>query len=316
MTGLSVVNRLSNSRSVDPCGCSDGRLELEQIHHVDETQLETRRLLAQDGRRGQRLHRRHVAAGRQHDVRLLALVRARALPDADALRAVDDRLVDGRELQVLLLVRDDHVDVVGAAQAVVHHRQERVGVGRKIDAHHRCTLVGDEIDEPRVLMREPVVVLPPDGGGEQDVLGRHRHAPRDVVLADVQPLGVLVDHGIDHVRERFVGVEQPVPSGEQIPLQPADQRVLGQHLHHAPVRRQFAAVGVFGQHVGHPRLLAGAIEGLQSVRRGLVGAEDAEVRRVVLHHVAQEFAERLGVFVLRRAARGAPARRTAGSREA
>ena len=95
-----------------------------------------------------------------------------------------------------------------------------------------------------------------------------------------------------------------MPAGEQIPFEPPEQRVLRQHLHDAAVARELAAVGVLRQHIGHPRLLARLVDRLQSVGRGLVGAEDAEVRQVVLHHVAQELAERLGVLVFRRAARG------------
>ena len=93
--------------------------------------------LAQDRGRGQRLLRRHVAAAGQHDVGLLAGVGAGPRPDAEALGAVDDRLVDGGELQVLLLVGDDDVDAVGAAQALVGDRQQRVGVGRQVDARDR-----------------------------------------------------------------------------------------------------------------------------------------------------------------------------------
>ena len=75
------------------------------------------------------------------------------------------------------------------------------------------------------------------------------------------------------------------------------QRVLGQHLHHAAVARQLAAVGVLGQQVRHPDLLADLIDRLQAVRGRLVRAEHAEVGHVVAHHVAQELAQRLGVLV-------------------
>ena len=202
------------------------RLQLEQIHHIDEAELQIRRPLAQDGRCRQRLHGGHVAAGRQHDIRFLARIGARPRPDAKALGAVRDRLGHRRELQVLLFVGNDDIDVVGAAKAMVGDRQQRVGVGRQVDARDRRPLVGHQIDEPRILMREPVVVLPPDGGRQQDVLGRDRGTPRHVVLADVQPLGVLVEHGIDDVRKRLVGVEEPVTPREQVALEPADQRVL------------------------------------------------------------------------------------------
>ena len=85
-------------------------------------------------------------------------------------------------------------------------------------------------------MREPVVILPPDRGRQQDVLRGHRDPPRHVVLADIQPLGVLVEHGIDDVRKGLVGVEKAMASGEQIAFEPADQRVLREHLHDRPSR--------------------------------------------------------------------------------
>ncbi len=56
---------------------------------------------------------------------------------------------------------------------------------------------------------------------------------------------MLVEHRVDYVRERFVGVEEAVAPGEQVALEPAEQGVLGEHLHHAPVARELAAVGVF-----------------------------------------------------------------------
>ena len=100
------------------------------------------------------------------------------------------------------------------------------------------------------------MVLPPNCGREQDVFGSHRDTPRHVVLTDVQPLGVLVEHGIDNVGKRFVGVKKPMPPGQQISLKPAQQRVLREHFHNAPVARELAAVGVLQQHVRHPGFLA------------------------------------------------------------
>ena len=49
---------------------------------------------------------------------------------------------------------------------------------------------------------------------------------------------MLVQHRIDDVNERLVAVEEPVPSGEQVALEPALTHVLGQHLEHAPVPGQ------------------------------------------------------------------------------
>ncbi len=73
-----------------------------------------------------------------------------------------DRVVHRQVVEGGLLARDHHVHVVPAAQAVVGDRQQRVGVGREIDANDLGLLVHDVVDEPRVLVRETVVVLPPD----------------------------------------------------------------------------------------------------------------------------------------------------------
>jgi hypothetical protein len=92
------------------------------------------------------------------------------------------RRVDVEPLPLRLLAGDDQVDVVAAAQAVIGHRQQAVGVGRQIDAHDVGLLVGDMIDEAGILMREAVVILPPDMRGQQIVQRRDRLAPGDVRL--------------------------------------------------------------------------------------------------------------------------------------
>src|SRR6478735_4806196 len=105
--GLSRVKRPSNSRSVEPWGCSE------------------------DGGCCQCLHRGHVAAGSQDHVGLLSAISTGPWPDAQPLGAVNHSLVDGGELEMLLLVRHDDVDVAGARQAVIRNRQERVRVRRQ-----------------------------------------------------------------------------------------------------------------------------------------------------------------------------------------
>ena len=82
-------------------------------------------------------------------------------------------------LQLRLLARDDDVDVVAAAQAVVHDRQQRVGVRRQVHANHVGLLVDDVIDEARILVGEAVVVLPPDVRREQVVQRGDGPAPRN-----------------------------------------------------------------------------------------------------------------------------------------
>jgi mannose-6-phosphate isomerase-like protein (cupin superfamily) len=67
-------------------------------------------------RRGQRLLRRHVAGAGQHHVRFGAVIVARPFPDADAGRAVPDRLVHGEPDFLRLLAGHDHVDQIAAAR--------------------------------------------------------------------------------------------------------------------------------------------------------------------------------------------------------
>ena len=123
--------------------------QLEQVDDVDEPDLHVGQVLPQQRGRGQRLHRRQVAATRHHHVGLGALVVARPIPDAGALCAMGDRRLHVQVLQVHLLVGDDDVHVVDAAQAVVGDREQAVGVGRQIDPHHARTLVRDHVEEAR-----------------------------------------------------------------------------------------------------------------------------------------------------------------------
>ena len=77
--------------------------------------------------------------------------------------------------------------------------------------------------------------------------------------------------------ERLVAVEQAVPAGQQVALQPALAQVLGQHLHHPAVRGQVVVAG----HVSASQARSVASNtALQPVGGGLVGAEQPEVVRV------------------------------------
>ena len=102
-----------------------------------------------------------------------------------------------------LLAGDDEVDVVPAAQAVISDRQQAIGVRRQIDADDLGLLVDDMVDETGVLMAEAVVILPPDVARQQ-IIQRADGPPSRNVIADLQPLGVLVEHRVDDVNERFV----------------------------------------------------------------------------------------------------------------
>src|SRR4051794_23860112 len=86
-------------------------------------------------------------------------------------------------------------------------------------------------------MREAVVVLPPYVRAQQVVQGSDRPPPRDRAR-HLQPLRMLVEHRIDDVYERFVAVEDPVPAGEEVALQPPLAEMLRQHLQDASVWRE------------------------------------------------------------------------------
>ena len=79
---------------------------------------------------------------------------------------LDSRL-QVQPLRRRVLARDDDVDVVAAAQAVVHHREQAIGVRRQIDAHDLGLFINDMVNEAGVLVGKAVVILPPDMGGEE-----------------------------------------------------------------------------------------------------------------------------------------------------
>ena len=184
-----------------------------------------------------------------------------------AIASVHRQVVERR-----LLAGDDDVDVVAAAQAVVGDREQAVGVRRQVDADDLGLLVDHVVDEARVLVGEAVVVLAPHVRAEQVVQGGDRPPPRDLA-GGLEPLGVLVEHRVDDVDERLVGVEEAVPAGQQVALQPALAQMLGEHLHDAAVGGD---VLVAGQPFGHPGAVALLDDGAEPVRGGLVGPEDAE----------------------------------------
>src|SRR5215471_13684918 len=152
-------------------------LQTQQINHVDIANLEVGKLLAQHGDSRQSLLGRNVAGRSHYDLRLDTLVTTRRFPPANALSAVGDSRIHDEVLQVLLFIADDYVDVVLAPQAVVGNRQQRVDVRRQVNSHHFGALVKNHVQEPGVLMGKTVVVLPPDGGSNQDVQRRDLGPP-------------------------------------------------------------------------------------------------------------------------------------------
>jgi phage tail protein X len=125
-----------------------------------------------------------------------------------------------------------------AAQAVIEDRQQAIGVGRKVNAHDIGLLVDDVVEEAGILVREAVVILLPDVGGEQ-IVQRRDLPPPGQFQRYLQPLGVLAEHRIDDANEGLIAVEQPVPPGQQISFQPTLALVLAEHrVQHASGGRE------------------------------------------------------------------------------
>src|SRR5215469_7878166 len=200
-------------------------LQLEQIDHIDEANLQIRKLWPQKRNRSQSLLSRNIAGRGDDHVRFAGFVVAGPIPDPDSLRAVGDGGAHIQILQVFLLVADDHVHIILAAQTVISDGEKAVHIGWQIDASDIGALVDYYIEKSRVLVREAVVVLPPYGRSDQKI-ERRDGIPPGQVIRDLQPLGVLIKHGIDDMYEGLITGEETVPSGEQISLQHSFQRVL------------------------------------------------------------------------------------------
>ena len=119
-------------------------------------------MFAQDGDGGQRFQRGHVAAAGHDHVGRGVLVVAGPLPNADAFGAMLDGGVHRQPLRRGMFAGDHDIDVMAAAQAMIHDRQQTVRVRRKINPHDLGLFVHDVVDETGILMRKAVMVLPPD----------------------------------------------------------------------------------------------------------------------------------------------------------
>ena len=270
-----------------------GVLDREELDDVDELHLEAHVLQGVGG--GEHLERRHVAAGGEHDVRLLARgAVAGPGPLGHALGELLLGVVDGLEGGGRLLAREDRVDLVRGLVGLLADREQHVGVGRVVDLDDVVVvevLVQQQVDEAGVLVREAVVVLAPDVAGEQDVEAGDGLAPGDVAHGGLEPLGVLVDHGVDDVHEGLVGAPHAVAAGEQEALEKALALVLGELLDDGARAGEEGVVLLVAVEAGVPLLVGQAVGGLETVRGGLVGTEDAEVREVELHDVGGVLAE-------------------------
>ena len=77
-------------------------------------------------------------------------------------------------------------------------------------------------------------------------------------MAHLEPLRMLVEHGIDNVDEGLIAGEEPVTSDQKVPFEPLLALMLAEHLHDPAVRGQ---VVVIRNALGHP----GAVGDLQDI---------------------------------------------------
>ena len=162
--------------------------------------LEIGKAVTEDGGRSQSFHGGDVPGSSNYDVGFAPLVVTGPVPDADPFGAMLDRLVHGEVLQMTLFVRNNDIDVVGAAEAVISHGQKAIDIRWQINTCDVRTFVGDQVEKARILMAETVVILAPHRGSDQQVQGGHWSPPRNLATF-LQPFGMLIEHRIDHVHK-------------------------------------------------------------------------------------------------------------------
>lgn len=145
--------------------------ELKEIDDIDKAHLEVGNVFAEEGDGSKGFGRGNVTAGRHYDVGVGALVVGGPIPYTETFGAVLNCFFHVQKLEMVLLICNDNVDVVRAAEAVVGNGEKAVSVGWKVDAYNFRALVGDDIEETGILVGKAVVILSPDCGGKKDIEG-------------------------------------------------------------------------------------------------------------------------------------------------
>src|SRR6185437_11149252 len=110
-----------------------------------------------------------------------ALVVTSFIPNTYPLGAMFDGSVNIHVLQMHLLVANNYVYIILTSQTVISDRQERIDVGRHVDASHGSTLVHYDINETGILVGKAVMILAPHGRSDQQVQGRDFFTPGQLV---------------------------------------------------------------------------------------------------------------------------------------
>jgi hypothetical protein len=133
--------------------------KLEKIDNVHETDLDLWEMLAQKSDSGERLLSWNITARRHHNVWFFIDTIGSEFPNTNTLGTMSDCIVHVEILEMLLLISDNDVDVVGATETMVGHREQAVGVWWEVDSYNFRAFVGDNVKKSRVLMGKAIVVL-------------------------------------------------------------------------------------------------------------------------------------------------------------
>ena len=80
---------------------------------------------------------------------------------------MSDRLIYGQILEMGLFIRNNDINLIDTLETAIGDRQETIYVRGQINSHHLSTFVGYQIKKPRILMGKTIMILAPDGGGNQ-----------------------------------------------------------------------------------------------------------------------------------------------------
>jgi len=86
--------------------------QAEEIDDVDEAYLQIGEVFLENRDGRQCLHGCDIAGTSHHHVGFLAIIRGGPVPNTNALRAVRYGILHAEVLQVVLLVRNNYVDVI------------------------------------------------------------------------------------------------------------------------------------------------------------------------------------------------------------
>src|SRR5712692_8328974 len=208
--------------------------QIDNIHHANP---DVGKMLPQEIDRCQCFERGDITGARHHDIGFGPVVCTCPLPNANTGSAVFDGGLHVEPLQCGLLAGNDHIDIMAASQTMIGDGKQAIGVGRKVNANDVGFLIYHMIDEAGILMSESIVILPPYVRCQQVIERRDRAPPLDLA-GNLQPLSVLVEHGINNVDEGFIAREEAMTPGEQITFQPALAHVLTEHLQYTTAMRK------------------------------------------------------------------------------